>query len=216
MPTHRPPIDLISREFMSDSTMTLDHESDEQLLARIVLEEQAAFSALYERWANILLGIGSRFVPSRTEAEDVLHDVFLEIWKTAKDFDPNRGTARTWIVMKMRCRMLDHVRKKQRHRALAPQVKETMTPTPNHAAPDQSYAHGELRDTITKLPERLQKVLVLTYFHHMPAHEIAAKLDIPTGTVKSRLASARRELKSLLHQSTSSQGKPHPHTGGDR
>ncbi len=189
-----------------------EQESDEQLLARIAQEDQTAFSALYERWSSILLGIGSRFVPSRTEAEDVLHDVFLEIWKTAKDFDPKRGTARTWIVMKMRCRMLDHVRKKQRHRALAPQVKDTMTPTPNHASPDQSYAHGQLRDTIEELPERLKQVLVLTYFHHMPAHQIAVELDIPTGTVKSRLASARRELKTLLHQDAQTHAAPQHRT----
>lgn len=178
----------------------LHRASDEELIGLLAEESQEALSLLYQRWSSILMGIGMRFVSDRSQVEDILHDVFLEIWKTCRDFDPERGAARTWIVMKMRCRMLDHVRKAKRHHTLQPQVKEHMTPTVSEPRPDTAYANTQLRQRITALPERLRTVLILTYFEHLPAHEVGERLDIPTGTVKSRLASARRALKQELEQ----------------
>lgn len=187
---------------MSTPTLPEDHvlhlATDEELIALLSEESQEALSLLYQRWSSILMGIGMRFVSDRSQVEDILHDVFLEIWKTCRDFDPQRGAARTWIVMKMRCRMLDHVRKSKRHHTLQPQVKEHMTPVHADPPPDTAYANTQLRQQISDLPERLRTVLLLTYFEHLPAHEVGERLDIPTGTVKSRLASARRALKEAL------------------
>lgn len=189
---------------METSTWT-----DEQLIERLTREDEQALSLLYERWSSILMSIGLRFSSSKQEVEDVLHDVFLEIWKTCKDFDPDRGSARTWIVMKMRCRMLDLVRKKSRHAHLKPKVEEHMTPQQTAPSPDKSYANTQLRQVVQTLPERLRQVLILTYFEHLPAHEAAIKLDIPVGTVKSRLASAKLALKDALTHTP-----PLPEEGG--
>src|SRR5215212_10991399 len=69
--------------------------------------DRTALASLYERHAGILLGLAMRIVRDRREAEDLLHDVFLEAWRSAKDFDPKRGRVRTWLAIRMRSRALD-------------------------------------------------------------------------------------------------------------
>src|SRR5258707_6137449 len=69
--------------------------------------DRAALASLYDRHSGVLLGLALRIVRERREAEDLLHDVFLEAWRTAKDFDPKRGRVRTWLAIRMRSRALD-------------------------------------------------------------------------------------------------------------
>ena len=84
-----------------------DAEIDAQLVASIAGGDRTALAALYDRHSGILLGLAMRIVRDRREAEDLLHDVFLEAWRSAKDFDPKRGRVRTWLAIRMRSRALD-------------------------------------------------------------------------------------------------------------
>src|ERR1051325_6352773 len=85
-----------------------DDAGDEVLVAAMAAGDRAALATLYERHASLLLGLALRIVRERREAEDLLHDVFLEAWRAAKDFDPKRGKVRTWLAVRMRSRALDH------------------------------------------------------------------------------------------------------------
>ena len=172
--------------------------SDEEILARIADGEQEALQELYQRWSSSLLGIALKFMRSRPEAEDITHDVLLEIWKTAASYDPDRGAARTWIVMKMRSRVIDRLRKGKRRATLLLESQDTLTPTHISEDPGLTLERRQLRETIKTLSEHQQEVIELTYFEHMTAVEVGEELGIPTGTVKSRLAAARRALKELL------------------
>ena len=82
-------------------------EIDAGLVAAIARGDREALSALYERHSGVLLGLAMRIVRDRREAEDLLHDVFLEAWRSAKNFDPKRGRVRTWLAIRMRSRALD-------------------------------------------------------------------------------------------------------------
>src|SRR5882762_4110683 len=84
-----------------------DDADDEVLVAAMAAGDRGALATLYERHASILLGLAIRIVRERREAEDLLHDVFLEAWRSAKDFDPKRGRVRTWLAIRMRSRALD-------------------------------------------------------------------------------------------------------------
>src|SRR4029078_4519068 len=84
-----------------------DDTEDEVLVAAMAAGERAALATLYERHASLLLGLALRIVREKREAEDLLHDVFLEAWRSAKDFDPKRGRVRTWLAIRMRSRALD-------------------------------------------------------------------------------------------------------------
>jgi len=177
---------------------SIEQPDDNELIARISQGDQEALTQLYERWSGTLKGIGLRIIKSEAEVEDIMHDVFLEIWRTSSDFDPGRGLARTWIVMKMRCRMIDRLRKHQRRGALQPVVEQVMQPSKLSADPSKAYAHAQLRAALDELSEPLRQVLHLTYFEHLSSTEVARRLDMPIGTVKSRIAAARRALKANL------------------
>src|SRR6267154_1741358 len=84
-----------------------DDAEDEVLVAAMASGDRAALATLYERHASLLLGLALRIVREKREAEDLLHDVFLEAWRSAKGFDPKRGRVRTWLAIRMRSRALD-------------------------------------------------------------------------------------------------------------
>src|ERR1700729_3235744 len=81
-------------------------EIDAALVLAMANGDRAALATLYERHASALLGLAMRIVRERREAEDLLHDVFLEAWRSAKTFDPKRGRVRTWLAIRMRSRAL--------------------------------------------------------------------------------------------------------------
>src|SRR6476620_1576645 len=84
-----------------------DDADDVRLVAAMANGDRGALAELYERHAGVLLAVGLRIVRERREAEDLLHDVLLEAWRHAKDFDPKRGRVRTWLAIRMRSRALD-------------------------------------------------------------------------------------------------------------
>lgn len=171
-------------------------EEDNELIWLVAQGDKPAIAALYDRWASNLIGMGLQFIRQREEVEDVVHDVFLEIWRTAADFDPSRGSARTWIVMKMRCRLLDKLRRAQRRNRLLDEHGQLLHPSAQTSPHDKS-AHHELHRLIDTLHESLREVIVMVYFQGLSSTEVALAMDLPIGTVKSRLARARRELQTL-------------------
>src|SRR5882724_11510868 len=84
-----------------------DDAEDAALVRAMAAGDRAALATLYDRHAALLLGLALRIVGERRDADDLLHDVFLEAWRTAKDFDPSRGRVRTWLAIRMRSRALD-------------------------------------------------------------------------------------------------------------
>ncbi len=171
--------------------------TDESLLAGVALGQRDALASLYDRYQSLLKAIGRQLLNEAQEVEDIIHDVFIEIWRGAGDFDPKRGSARTWIVMKMRCRLIDRLRRRQRRSALLGLHQETLTPA-LALSPDTLLEHTHVRQAIESLPEPLREVVILTYFHGLPSSSVAQRLALPAGTVKSRLAAARRALHALL------------------
>ena len=91
-------------------------ESDEAIVASIALGDRRALASLYDRHAGRLLGIAHWFGLTNSDAEDIVHDLFLEVWHHAGDFDPRRGTAQTWILVRLRSRIVDCLRRVERRR----------------------------------------------------------------------------------------------------
>src|SRR5262245_28852664 len=86
---------------------------DEQLVAAIALADEAALAELYDRHASAMLGVALRVLGSRSDAEDLVHDVFVEAWQKAADFDAKRGSVRSWLLMRVRSRGIDRLRSLQ-------------------------------------------------------------------------------------------------------
>lgn len=169
---------------------------DMELISRIARGQNVALGALYDRHAALLLGVLRRLLRDEQEAEDVLHEVFLEVWEHAADYDPGRGTVRAWLVMRARSRGLDRLRALNRARAaprerldhelpLAPTPADTLT----------------VRRALSNLAPELRRLLELGYFEGLSSAEIAVHEQLAVGTVKSRVARALAELREVLRRS---------------
>jgi RNA polymerase sigma-70 factor (ECF subfamily) len=161
--------------------------------------DRAALAALYDRYAPYLLALGHRILGDRREAEDVLHDVFLEVFRVAGQYEEARGTVRAWLLMRMRSRCLDRRKAPGVRRVVAmeqerlPEVRRGSEEDPL-LAPDRAA----VRTALDALPEDQRTVLVLGYFEGLSSSEIAERLSLPIGTVKSRVAAAIGKLRSAL------------------
>lgn len=169
---------------------------DVALVGALACGDRAALAALYDRHAALLLGLGVRILGERATAEDVLHDVFLEAWHHAAEFDPARGTVRAWLVTRMRSRALDR-RGKQARAAQAAEDTRAAAPPP---AADRAagFDRERVRSGVAALGPELAAVIELAYFEGLSASEVAARLGVPAGTVKSRLARAVATLRERI------------------
>lgn len=180
------------------AALPADDAADAALLLRVAAGDQQALAAVYDRHSGLLLGLGVRLLNNRAEAEDVLHDVFVEAWKRAADFDPARGTVRTWLAMRMRSRCLD----RQKSPRVARSVEYDTSEAARTAAPEQDpllrLQRQRVREALATLSNDQRTVVELAYFHGLSTNEIAARTGVAQGTVKSRLFAARDKLATAL------------------
>jgi RNA polymerase sigma-70 factor, ECF subfamily len=168
--------------------------SDLELIRQMARGSPAALGQLYDRHAGLLLSILTRVLGHSHEAEDVLHEVFLEVWQRASDYDPDRGSVRAWLVMRARSRGLDRLRALGRARSQCDDEASDGA-APAEPVPADSIS---VRRALSNLSPELQRLLELGYFEGMSSVEIAAHERLAVGTVKSRVARALAELKSVL------------------
>ncbi len=168
-----------------------DDAEDAGLVRAMAEGDRQALATLYARHAPLLLGLAVRIVRERREAEDLLHDVFLEAWRAAKDFDPKRGRVRTWLAIRMRSRCLDHQKSARVSRNAGDAGLEVVADERETSSPD----HARVRDALGSLGDEQRQVVELAYFDGLSCSEIASKIAKPIGTVKSRLAAGLTRLR---------------------
>jgi RNA polymerase sigma-70 factor (ECF subfamily) len=175
---------------------------DADLLSAVARGDRQAYAALHRRYAPVLLGLIVRILDSRPEAEDVLQEVFLQIWRRAGDFDAGRGRPFTWLVTLARSRALDRLSVlHSRTRLSAVHARDPVCPDavdPVHAASFAEHAR-RLRDALAQIPEAQRQVLLLAYFEGLTQVEIARRIGAPLGTVKSHVRLALTKLRDLLY-----------------
>ncbi len=169
---------------------------DAALVAAVAQGNRQALGALYDLHAPLLFGLAKRMLGSAAAAEDLIHDVFLEVWQHAAAYTPDRGSVRTWLVVRTRSRALDRLGRGAREVRAAERLSTENAPA---AAPAPICVDGaRVRRLVATLPADLVTVLDLTYFEGLSASEIAQRLGIPIGTVKSRLARAVESLREAM------------------
>jgi RNA polymerase sigma-70 factor (ECF subfamily) len=170
--------------------------TDPELVAALVAGDQTALATLYDRYSPLLLAIAVRMLGPGLEAEDLVHDVFLEAWRAAGSYDPSRASVRTWLVMRVRSRALDRRKSAafSRRTPLDPARHEQAAPEEGGLAHDREV----VRRVMASLPAEQRMVLELAYFEGLSSSEIATRASIPIGTVKSRVAAALGKLRSEL------------------
>jgi len=171
-----------------------DDAEDAALVAAMAGGDRDALARLYERHCQVLLGLAIRIVREKREAEDLLHDVFLEAWRQAKDFDPKRGRVRTWLAIRMRSRALDLQKSARVSRNAGDAGLEVVADERERQSPD----HARVRSALAALGTDQRRVVELAYFEGLSCSEIATRLTIPIGTVKSRLAAGMTRLRDCI------------------
>jgi RNA polymerase sigma-70 factor (ECF subfamily) len=195
-----------------------DEDLDDAVLVRRVADgDEAAFMSLYDRYAVLLFGTASRFLRDRESAAEVVQDVFVAIWLRAVQYDPRSGSAVGWFVGIARNRSIDRLRSDARRpspvHARAPDHDEGQTADPlewadrqlggsregNPAAElDRRWTRSLVRTTLAEMPPDERQVVVLAYDGGLRQSEIAERLGLPIGTVKSRTRRALARLRARL------------------
>ena len=173
---------------------------DTELLHAIARGDESALAALYDRYNSILLGLLLRILHSRVEAEDVLQEVFLQIWQRAAKFDEARGRAFTWMVTLARSRAIDRLRSLQSRQRADDTALRDAPEAVGDASVDAYHAEQRriVRGALAEIPEEQRRALLLAYFEGLTQSEIAERLGQPLGTVKTRMRSGMSKLRDLL------------------
>jgi RNA polymerase sigma-70 factor (ECF subfamily) len=163
---------------------------------RIAAGQDDALSRLYDEASPLVFSIALRILANHADAEEVTLDVFSQVWRHARSWDPARGSVTAWLVLLARSRSLDHAR---RRKARAP--KDPLPEPPPSALPDAQVEHQQLRDRIqtalSQLTAPQREALDLAFFRGLSHAEIAKQLGEPLGTIKSRIRTALLRLKEL-------------------
>jgi RNA polymerase sigma factor (sigma-70 family) len=175
--------------------------SDEALVAAIARSDEAALAELYDRFGGIAYGLALRVLRDASLAEDAVQDAFLQIWRSAGTFDPKRAKASTWLLTFVHRRAVDLVRREERRRT---------EPTPLAPEPEERGADEDaelrsrrqiVRDALRRLPPEQREAIELAYYGGLTQSELAARLDQPLGTIKSRMFTGLQRLRVLLVES---------------
>jgi RNA polymerase sigma-70 factor (ECF subfamily) len=175
-------------------------ENDVALLSAIAARDEVALAQLYDRYRAILFGLLMRILNNREEAEDVLQEVFLQVWRKAADFDENRGRPFTWLVTLARSRGIDRLRTLASRERVAEAGAREVSEEISDAATDalKSEQRGLVSDALAKLPDEQKRPIMLAYFDGLTQSEIATRLGAPLGTVKTRMRTGMIRLRELL------------------
>ena len=179
--------------------------SDGDLLRAAARGTETALAEIYDRYRLILFGLIVRILHDRAEAEDVLQETFLQVWRRAGDFDESRGRAFTWLVTIARSRALDRLRAAGSRSRVAGEAAQMPRDEVGDAAEDalKSEQGTVVRQALAELPDEQRRALLLAYFEGLTQTEIAARLGDPLGTVKTRMRAGMMKLRDLLRDKLS-------------
>ncbi len=169
------------------------------LIQSIAGGDRVALASLYDRYAGTLVALAERLLGGgKREAQDLVHDVFLEVWRQAGDFDEGRGSARGWILMRLRSRALDRKKSPGMRRAVALEDTRVIEDARSDEDPALAPDRAAVRRALVALPDDQRAVVELAYFEGLSSTEIAERLGVPVGTVKSRVAAAFVKLREAF------------------
>jgi RNA polymerase sigma-70 factor, ECF subfamily len=175
-----------------------DHAADEALFRAARGGDAEAFAAVYDRFAPRVYGLIVKLLGRGPEAEDVLQDTMTELWTNIDRYDPALGSPTTWTLMLARSRALDQLRRRKRGAARAEELTRRAAAAGEPAPPEPAELPGRLSAALDQLPEAERAALQLAFGGGWTREEIARHLNVPTGTVKTRVRTGVRRLAELL------------------
>lgn len=178
----------------------LTHLSDEALVALAGRGDERALGELYDRHGAVAYGLALRVLRDAALAEDAVQEAFLAVWRGAAGYVAERAAARTWLLTLVHRRAVDVVRREERRRA------DTLDAAPERSAGEGSAAdeawlrleRERVQDALRALPDTQREALELAYYGGFSQSELADRLGVPVGTIKSRMFAGLARLRELL------------------
>ena len=171
------------------------------LIRQVANQDRDAFSQLYDRFSSLVFSLAMRMLRARSDAEDLLQEVFVQVWRQARNYSTERGSPEAWIVNIARSRAIDKIRSIRRMEKSFvltddPARAESSDNVESSAA--ESEARMAMNSALANLPDTQRKVLELAYFDGLTQTEIANRLAEPLGTIKTRMRSGIQRLRDML------------------
>jgi RNA polymerase sigma-70 factor (ECF subfamily) len=189
---------------MHDPQPDIDVGAEIELLRRIGQGDRESFAQLYDRFSSAVFSAAYRIVNNQQAAEDVLQEVFLQVWEKAALYDPARGKPLTWAITLTRNKAIDRLRATQRRGRLKDSLErdagtsEKFDGRNSFDAVDLMEKGKLVNEALHKLPDEQREALELAFFSGLTQSEIAEHLKEPLGTIKARIRRGMLRLKSLL------------------
>jgi RNA polymerase sigma-70 factor (ECF subfamily) len=165
--------------------------ADQASLVRIAEGDGQALAELYDRHARLVFSLALRILQDRADAEDIVQDVFAQVWAQARRYDPARGAVAAWMLTLARSRAIDRLR-----------ARRARPETAAEASAAESMPSAEqvmrLQQALEELPEGQRVALELAYYEGLTHVEVAARLGEPLGTIKTRIRQAVIRLRESL------------------
>jgi RNA polymerase sigma-70 factor, ECF subfamily len=181
--------------------------SDHELLARLRAKQPDALERLYNQYGDMMYGLAFRILGDRQEAEDVIQDIFLNLWNRCT-YDPDRASFKTFLMLLVRSRSLDRLRSHKSRLTVAERSGHLVLSDLPERSPLDAAVSDEtsqrVREALADLPQKQRESLELSYFEGLTQQEISEKLGIPLGTVKSYFRLSFTKLRQSLYNFISS------------
>ena len=170
--------------------------SESELIIKIADKDRSAFSELYNRFSASVFKWSLRIVRDRDEAEEVVQEVFLQIWKSAKSYNSERGEIATWIINITKSRSIDKLRNTKFKRKNISIGEELLTKKRSGLMTEEKTEDRNIiKNALEKLPAEQKRAIEIVFFGGFTHHEAAEKLQIPVGTIKTRIRLAVSKLR---------------------
>ena len=167
--------------------------------------DQAAFAALYDASRHLVYAIALRILREPADAEEVTLDVYMQVWRTAKDYNDGRGSVGAWIAMLARSRSIDHLRSRAsrtRREEPLPEFEQFRSADPGPERETEASQHRRrVESALQTLPPEQREVIELAFFSGLTHSELAHRLSQPLGTVKTRVRQGMIKIRELLVES---------------
>ena len=181
----------------------ISEQDDQTLVAEIVRRQSEALERLYERYRMVVYHLAFKILNNRETAEEVVLEVFWQVWRDAERYDSQRGSVGVWIAMAARSRAIDALRVRRGNPAVGEKAEQALLAAADPAdEPEVQTTLGQraelVRSALETLPSDQRTALELSFFNGLSHAEIAERLQEPLGTVKTRIRSALLRLRERL------------------
>jgi RNA polymerase sigma-70 factor, ECF subfamily len=180
------------------------HLSDEALVALVARGDEDALAELYDRVGRVAYGLALRVLRDERHAEDAVQEAFLQVWRSAATFRAERAKASTWILTLVHRRAVDLVRREERRQA-DPLTDDSAAGVASEETEEAAWLRFErerVQAALKQLPDVQREALELAYYGGFSQSELAERLGVPLGTIKSRMFAGLARLRELLDDST--------------